>query len=517
MIETAFAQLRFAASMLFGIRLSQRSLDRIIDGMLATRREFGAVGQDARGLTSGPALDEESRRDMQLRRFRRQAARAAGDTAYYEQLFKQIGLDPARLTWEEVQRIPLTPKKDIRDRPGDFVRRDGRPVFRTTTTGTTGWPTSVCFSAYEMSTYIALGAIGLLNEGTVTDEDIAIISTSSRATLGNLCAAGALARIGALVFNGGLVDPALTLALLAERHTIPGKRERVSLMVTYPSYLGQLVEEGQRLGYSPSDFGLRRINVGGEIVTEGLKARARSLFGDAVEFESGYGMTETWPLNGTLCEQGHLHFEPSQGLIEVYNHNTHAPARPGEYGTIVSTPFPPYRETTLVIRYDTQDVVRVLDAPLTCRMRNQPAVSNAQGKLKLSVRHDDGWTFPRDVMEALEGEALAEEVPLPARFSFRAVPGGVAVDALIRPGADEKAARRKVREALEERNVPLRVLHLVPDKNQLRDPYPLRGDLRETSFSASGMPGGPSQATKSVWPDSEMASRLQSALVAGGN
>jgi phenylacetate-CoA ligase len=519
MIETAFAQLRVAASMIFGIRFSQRALDRIIDGMLATRREFGATGEEARELTTGPTLDEESRLDMQLRRFRKQAARAANRTPYYGELFKQIGLDPARLTWEDVPRIPLTPKEDIRDGPDNFVCQDAHPVFRTTTTGTTGRPTSVCFSAYEMNTYIALGAISLLNEGTVTDEDIAIISSSSRATLGNLCWAGAMARIGVLVFNGGLVDPALTLALLSERHHIPGKRERVSLMTTYPSYLGELVECGQRSGYSPSDFGLRRISVGGEIVTEGLKARARKLFGDQVEYESGYGMTEPWPLNGTLCEQDHLHFEPSQGLIEVYNHDTQAPAQPGEYGTIVSTPFMPFRETTLVIRYDTQDVVRALDGPITCSLKNLPGVSNVQGKLKLSVKHDGGWTFPRDIMEALEGEDLADEVPLPARFSFRAVPGGVSVEAVIRQEAYHKVASRKVRRALEERGVPLRELQLLTGKAQLRNPFPLRGDLRETSFSTpeTGIPGGPSQAMEALqpWPDTGPAMQLPSAPVTG--
>ena len=183
MIDTALAQLRLGTSLLFGTRFSQRAMDKIIDGMLATRREFGSIGREARELTTGPALDEETRRDMQLRRFRKQAARAATSTPYYHELFKRIELNPARLTWEDVARIPLTPKADIRDHPGNFVCRNARPVFRTTTTGTTGLPTSVCFSAYEMSTYVALGTIGLLNEGVITDEDIAIISTSSRATL----------------------------------------------------------------------------------------------------------------------------------------------------------------------------------------------------------------------------------------------------------------------------------------------------------------------------------------------
>src|SRR6476661_380638 len=54
MIELTGAQLRFAASMLFGWRFSGRSLDRIIEGMLATRREFGSIAANGAELLSGP-------------------------------------------------------------------------------------------------------------------------------------------------------------------------------------------------------------------------------------------------------------------------------------------------------------------------------------------------------------------------------------------------------------------------------------------------------------------------------
>src|SRR5205085_598056 len=92
----------------------------------------------------------------------------------------------------------------------------------------------------------------------------------ARATLGNTCFAGACSRIGALWSLAGLIEPAQVLALLAEKHTIVGKKPRTTVLTTYPSYLGQLIEEGQRLGYRPTDFGLERIMVGGEVVTEGL-------------------------------------------------------------------------------------------------------------------------------------------------------------------------------------------------------------------------------------------------------
>ena len=59
---------------------------------------------------------------------------------------------------------------------------------------------------------------------------------------------------------------------------------------------------GLGLGYRPADFGLERIMVGGELVTEGLKTRCQQLVGPVV-FDEGFGMTEVWPFGGTQCER----------------------------------------------------------------------------------------------------------------------------------------------------------------------------------------------------------------------
>jgi len=461
----------------FGIPFSTGSLDRLVDGLLATQREFGRIGPEGGELLDGPMLDDETRRAMQIRRFRAQAIRAATETAYYAALFERIGLDPTRIGYEDIARVPITPKEALRDSPDDFVRSTVQPCFRTTTTGTTGRPTSVCFSQRELHIYIALGAIYHLMHQQVASEDIVLLSTSSRATLGNTCFAGACARVGAQVCVGGLIDPDLTLALLAEPRHLAGKQPRVSALLIYPSYLGELVECGLRLGYRTSDFGLKRIFVGGEIVTAGLKARCQQLFGE-VQFVEGYNMTEPWPFGGTLCEQGHLHFEPSQGLLEVLDVETGVPARPPDPGTLVLTPFPPFRETTIVLRYATQDVVQPLAEPLSCSLRQLPATSNLLGKLRLSVRHSAGWTFPRDVLEALEA---LEEVPLPGRCGLWAVPGGVAVEVVVQQ--DTPASRRTILQALEAGSVPVQELHLREHTSQLQQPLPLRCDLRETSFA----------------------------------
>jgi phenylacetate-coenzyme A ligase PaaK-like adenylate-forming protein len=375
-----------------------------------------------------------------------------------------------------VTRVPLTSKEALRADPDAFVRRTAKPVLRALTTGTTGLPTSVAYSASELNQIVALSALGFLFANHLAPDDVVQICTSSRATLGNLGLAGACARIGAVTSLVGVVEPELALALLRQERRLPGKKSRVSCLSLYSSYLGELVEHGLANGYRPTDFGLERIFTGGEILTAGLKERARALFGPIPIVES-YAMTETIPFGGTLCAQGHLHFEPAHGLLEVVDLESGAPARLGEAGTIVATPFAPFRQTTILLRYDTEDVVLPLAGAFICPLRNLPATKNLLGKRRLAVRHDNGWTFPRDVLESLE---TVETVALPARCGFWAVPGGVAVEVVTR--TDSAAARRAIGESLETHGVPLRELHLVEDRCQLRRPLPLRCDLREGQF-----------------------------------
>lgn len=481
MLESVFAQVRLAASLMFGLPFSARSLDRLVEGLLATRREFGALAADDE-LVAGPALDEATRRDMQLRRFRAQAARAARDTPFYAALFARIGLDPVGLHYDEIARIPPTSKAALRDDPDAFVRRGAPACFRTTTSGTTGRPTCLAFSLAELRAYTALGAIDHLLRGTVGPEDVVLISSSARATLGNTCFAGACARIGAQVTLGGQIAPAETLALLAEPRRLAGKKPRVSVISLYPSYLGELVSAGLAAGRGPADFGLERILIGGEIVTAALKERCQRLFGPVTLLE-GFGMTEPWPLGGRVCPEGHLHFEPAHGLVELQDLERAAPAAPGQPGTLLLTPFGPFRETTLLLRYDSQDVARALPAPPPCALRHLPATSNLLGKRGLAARHAAGWTFPREVLEAVEA---VEALPLPARCGFWAEGDGVAVEVATGGVSTSNELRRAVERSLEEHGVALRGLTLVENPAELRQPLPVRGDLRDGAFSQTG-------------------------------
>ena len=191
--------------------------------------------------------------------------------------------------------------------------------------------------------------------------------------------------------------------------------------------------------------------------------------------------TEILGTGALTCPSGHLHFPVPPGLVEVVSLVGKRQAEPGEAGTLVVTPFAPYRTSTVVLRYDTADVVRVPAEPPVCELSTIPATSPVLGKLARSVPHSGGWTFQRDVAEALEA---LEEVPLPARFGLRAARGdGVAVEVVAR--WDGVRARRRIASALE-RRVPLRGLRVVTDPGLLEDPVLLRTDLREHSFADFG-------------------------------
>src|SRR4051812_26103918 len=102
------AQLRFAASVAFGVSFDLRSLERLVDAVIETRREFGSIAPDGADLLESARLDGATCRDLQLRRFQQQATRAARETAYYGDLFDRLRVDPRTLTSNDVARIPTT-------------------------------------------------------------------------------------------------------------------------------------------------------------------------------------------------------------------------------------------------------------------------------------------------------------------------------------------------------------------------------------------------------------------------
>lgn len=436
-------------------------------------------------MITGPIGDPQLRREMTERRVRA-AVRSAREAPYYRRLLAGLASDPARIGLEAFGTLPITRKEVLRAVPSAFVRAGASPVFMATTSGTTGVPASVWFSRYELDLLSGLGALSSLLNAGLRPHHVLASCVSSRATFTLRMAMVSMEMAGVGFLQIGTIDPVQALDRIATPIPLPGKVGQVTHLSAAPSYLACLVDEAERGGWEPGDFGLQRIFSGGEIMTDALRRRTTEVFGATVA--DAYGATETDPASGTVCSQGHLHFWPETAHYEILDPRDHTPVAPGEVGVLTVTPYPPYRETTMLLRFSTGDFVRAFadDAVFDCELADLPASSPILGR--------DGsgaGRFTRDVLEVLQGD---REIPLPTRYTYTdradhegsGRTDGPVLHVLV--DRDHPDLRDRVHAGLVARGVPVAATVLVEDVRDLPARSPLRCDLIESTYASTAVP-----------------------------
>lgn len=477
MFETGIRQFRMAISMVWGRRIDTRNLGRLVDDALATLREFGSPGSDVQQLIDGPFTDPAAQLDLAVRSLRRTARRLDAQSPFYARRFAASDIRPDKLDIEAFRTIPVTAKRDLIDRQAEFRCADVAPHLTSRTTGTTGRPAEIWVSRYEVELWSGLGALAAVLRDEIRPTDILQLNVSSRATASvqlnvEICR---LAGAGCRVV--GIVPPDEALDSLT--------RGGATMLATCPSYLGELVVAARRRGLGPADFALRRIIATGEVLSSSLAQAAGQTFGvDRVE--DPYAMTEVIPVTARRCSQAHLHHDINQGYVEVLDLETGEPAQSGALGTLVITPYFPYRDCTPVFRYDTRDVVRVLpdDEPLTCEVAGMPATSLILGKADGMLRLAPGDVVtPRQVVEAVE--SLPSD-PWPARF--RAAVDNGRLHVTLPAGAVHPGGMAATIEHFAAHGLDV-VLAIVGD-DEARSLRHLRCDLHEKTFVGRPTPVG---------------------------
>jgi phenylacetate-CoA ligase len=468
MFETGVRQFRMALGMVFGRRLDTANLARLVDDALATMAEFGEPGADVQQLLDGPLTDPAARLEFANRALRRTARRLETQSPFYARRFAASDIQAKQVDVETLRKIPVTVKLDLIQRPADFRCADSSPYLTTRTTGTTGRPAEIWLSRYEVELWSSLGALSGVLRDEIRSSDIMQVNVSSRATAAVHLDAAICRMVGAGCRVLGIVPPDESLDALCEG--------RSTLLSTCPSYLGELVTTAIRRGMGPSDFQLRRIDCGGEVLSASLAAAARRIFGVDLVRDS-FGMTEVIPVSGRTCSQGHLHHDINMGLVELLDLETGEPATPGSLATVVITPYFPYRDCMPVLRYDTRDVVRCLpDEPLTCEVAGIPATGSILGKAGYLLRLGSGEVLPsRVIVEALE--SLPSQ-PWPARFRAEShygrlqltLPAGM-LDGLGEAGTVEHLAQHGLDAEL-----------VIVDDALATSLRHVRSDLHETTF-----------------------------------
>ncbi len=290
---------------------------------------------------------------LQLQRLRQTLQHAYDKVPHYRAAFDAAGVQPDDCkTLADLAKFPFTTKKDLRDNyPFGMFAVPKADVSRIhASSGTTGKPTVVGYTAKDISTWADLGARSIRAAGG-RPGDMVHVAYGYGLFTGGLGAHYGAERLGCTVvpMSGGQTEKQVQLITDFKPDII---------MVT-PSYMQVIIEEFRRQGLDPAAMSVAIGIFGAEPWTEAMRRDIENAAAiDAVDI---YGLSEVMG-PGVACEcieskDGPViwedHFYP-----EIIDPETGAVLPDGSDGELVFTSLS--KEALPIIRYRTRDLTRLL-------------------------------------------------------------------------------------------------------------------------------------------------------------
>jgi phenylacetate-CoA ligase len=315
---------------------------------------------------------EQASRDqlvsLQLRRLTRSLHHTYNHVSSFRAKCDAAGVHPQDLrALSDLARFPFMTKEDFRNGyPFGLLAVPRNRVMRIhASSGTTGKPTLVAYTARDIDTWASLMARSLRAAGA-RKGDIVHVAYGYGLFTGGLGAHYGAERLGCTVLpmSGGGTERQVQFILDLKPDVI---------MVT-PSYMLNIADEFLRRGRDPKESSLRIGVFGAEPWTETMRTQIEQRFGlDAVDI---YGLSEViGPGVAAECAESkdgpvlwEDHFYP-----EIINPDTGAVRADGEQGELVLTSLT--KEALPVIRYRTRDVTKLLP-PTSRSMRRLARITD---------------------------------------------------------------------------------------------------------------------------------------------
>jgi phenylacetate-CoA ligase len=290
---------------------------------------------------------------LQLKRLKDTLTRAYENVPHYRRAFDAKGVHPSDLKQlSDLSKFPFTVKTDLRDNYpfGLFAVPREQVVRIHASSGTTGKPTVVSYTAQDISTWADLVARSIRAAGGRAG-DMVHVSYGYGLFTGGLGAHYGAERLGCTVIpmSGGQTEKQVQL--------IQDFKPEI-IMVT-PSYMQVIIEEFVRQGLDPAQSSLKVGIFGAEPWTEAMRREIEAKAGiDAVDI---YGLSEVMgPGVASECiesKDGPViwedHFYP-----EIIDPVTGEVLPDGSEGELVFTSLT--KQALPIIRYRTRDLTRLL-------------------------------------------------------------------------------------------------------------------------------------------------------------
>jgi phenylacetate-CoA ligase len=318
-------------------------------------------------LEATETLSRDELEALQLERLIWTCRHAYDNVLFYRQRFDEVGLDPNDITsLSDIAALPYTTKDDLRaNYPFKMFAVPAERVARIhASSGTTGHPTVVGYTASDLETWAVLVARSLRAAGVLPGMRVHVAYGYGLFT-GGLGAHYGAERLGCAVIpaSGGMTVRQVQL--------IEDFRPEV-IMVT-PSYLLQIADEMERQGFRPRSSSLSVAVLGAEPWTEQMRREIEGRLGlHALDI---YGLSEVMgPGVAQECleTKDGLHIWEDHFYPEIIDPVTEEVLAEGASGELVLTSLT--REAMPLLRYRTRDRTRLV--PGTARpMRRMQRVT----------------------------------------------------------------------------------------------------------------------------------------------
>jgi phenylacetate-CoA ligase len=301
-------------------------------------------------------LNPAALRDLQLTRLRQTVERAA-HSPFYGRRLQEAGITAAVLkSVEDVRKIPLTTKDDLRTHGLAMLALPLTDMVRLhASSGTTGQATVIYYTRQDIEAWADLVARSMYMTG-MRATDVFQNMMGYGLFTGGLGFHYGAERLGALTIPIGAGNSQRQLQLMQQFST--------TAVHIIPSYALYLLNTFADQDLDPRDLPLRLAFLGAEPHSEDMRRRIEAAYG--LKAYNSYGLSE---MNGPgvafeCPEQNGMHVWEDSFLLEVLDPNTLEPVPPGVPGELVFTNLT--RQGMPLLRYRTRDLASYDDAPCAC-------------------------------------------------------------------------------------------------------------------------------------------------------
>jgi phenylacetate-CoA ligase len=332
------------------------------------------------GMEQSQWLSVEQMEQLQLYRLREFLVRIGTDVPYYREVFHKLDFNPATLNAvEELQRLPLTGKAEIRANMDQMRAQNSGVMEKFSTGGSTGEPL-IFYRGKERISHDVAAKWRATRWWGVNIGDPEIVVWGSPIELGSQD------RIRLL--RDKILRTELLSAFEMSNANLLQFIERIRkfkprMLFGYPSSLALIAEFSSKNGYKMDNLGIEVVFVTSERLYEHQRRTIETAFGAPVA--NGYGGRDAGFI-AHQCPQGAMHITAEDIVVEIVGEDGKVlPCK--ERGEIVIThmstgDFP-------FVRYRTGDIGSLSGATCTCG-RGLPVLEEIDGRSTDFVIAADG-------------------------------------------------------------------------------------------------------------------------------